>query len=148
MQSGQPIPIELARIAQLTPQRPVGKRNDVAALDVDIVIDESPDFLTLQEEQFADLVTLAQAGVIFPPDVYLDASNLRNKKQLKEKLQPTEDPQAAQEAAEAKQLQMRGAVAQVVKLEAEGQKISQEASQTAIENAAGEAALVGMTQQG
>jgi arginine/lysine/ornithine decarboxylase len=108
------------------------------------VIDESPDFLTLQEEQFADLVTLAQAGVVFPPDVYLDASNLRNKKQLKEKLQPTEDPQAAAMVQEAAAMQKRMAEAEVAKKEAEAAKTGQEAEQTAIENAAGKAALAGM----
>lgn len=146
IQSGQPIPIELARMAQLTPTRPVGKRNDVSALDVDITIDESPDFLTLQEETFENLVSLAQAGVVFPPEVYLEASSIRNKQKLSEKLKPTEDPEAAAQAQEAADLQKRMAAAEVAKKEAEAAKTGQEAEQTAIENTAGKAALAGMAQ--
>lgn len=144
IQSGQPVPLELARIAQLTPNRPFGKRNDVSALDVDITIDESPDFLTLQEETFENLVALAQAGVVFPPDVYLEASSIRNKQKLSEKLKPTEDPQAMAQAQEAADLQKRMANAEVAKKEAEAAKTGQEAEQTAIENTAGKAALAGM----
>lgn len=146
MKSGQPIPLELARMAQLTPDRPVGKRNDVAQVDVDIVIDEMPDIVTLQDEQFQNLVTLAQAGVIFPPDVYLDASQIRNKKALKEKLAGGEDPQAQAQAKAAQELQQRAAVAEVSKTEAEADKTKQEAAQTQLENMAGMAGLAGMAQ--
>ena len=145
-QSGQPIPLELARMAQLSPTQPVGKRNDVAMLDVDIIIDEAPDVMTLQDEQFQNLVTLAQAGVIFPPDVYLDASSIRNKKALKEKLTGGDDPQAQAVATEAAALQKRGAEAEISKTEAEAEKAKQDAAQTQIENMAGMAGLAGMAQ--
>jgi hypothetical protein len=145
-QSGQPIPLELARMAQMTPTQPVGKRNDVAALDVDIIIDEAPDVVTLQSEQFENLVALAQAGVIFPPDVYLDASAIRNKKALKEKLTGGEDPQAQAMAQEAAAMQKRGAEAEISKTEAEAEKVTQEANQKKIENMAGMAGLAGMAQ--
>lgn len=141
---GQPIPIELARMAQLQPTKPVGKRNDVATLDCDIIIDDMPDVVTLQEEQFANLVTLAQAGVIFPPDVYLDASALRNKKALKEKLNQQEDPAAQQAKAQEQELLMRAATAKIAKDEASAEKTTQEANQTKIENMAGMAGLAGM----
>lgn len=144
LQSGQPIPLELARMAQLSPSQPVGKRNDVAELDVDIIIDEMPDVITLQDEQFQNLVTLAQAGVIFPPDVYLDASNLRNKKALKEKLTGGEDPEAQQAAQAAADMQKRGAEAEIMKTEAEAEKVKQDAAQTQIENMVAVAAAAGM----
>lgn len=146
LQSGQPVPIELARMAQLSPSQPVGKRNDVMAIDVDIIIDEMPDVVTLQDEQFQNLVTLAQAGVIFPPDVYLDASNLRNKKALKEKLTGGEDPQAQAAAKAAAEMQQRAALAEISKTEAEAEKAKQDAAQTQIENMAGMAGLAGMAQ--
>ena len=146
LQSGQPVPIELARMAQLSPSQPVGKRNDVAAIDVDIIIDEMPDVVTLQDEQFQNLVTLAQAGVIFTPDVYLDASNLRNKKALKEKLTGGEDPQAQAAAKAAAEMQQRAALAEISKTEAEAEKAKQDAAQTQIENMAGMAGLAGMAQ--
>jgi hypothetical protein len=134
----------LAQIHAITPTRTMAVRNNVAELDVDIIIDEMPDVISLQEEQFANLVTLAQAGVIFPPDVYIDASQLRNKKAAKEKLSGGDDPAAQQAAAINKQMEDRMKVAAVTKMEAEGQKIGQEAVQTEIENAAGIAALGGM----
>ena len=133
-------------MAQLSPSQPVGKRNDVTAIDVDIIIDEMPDVVTLQDEQFQNLVTLAQAGVIFPPDVYLDASNLRNKKALKEKLTGGEDPQAQAAAKAAAEMQQRAALAEISKTEAEAEKAKQDAAQTQIENMAGMAGLAGMAQ--
>lgn len=72
-------------------------KNNVAELDVDIVIDESPDTVTLQAEQFEQLVQLAQAGVQFPPDVFVEASALRNKDRLLDKMRgAVDDPQAQQ----------------------------------------------------
>ena len=142
--NGMPIPPELEILARFQPNKPVGKRNDVAKLDCDIIIDEMPDMVTLQEEQFQNLVTLAQAGVIFPPDVYLDASALRNKKGLKEKLNPQEDPAAAQAKAQEQEMLMRAATAKIAKDEAAAEKTTQEAAQTQIENLAGTAALAGM----
>ena len=53
------------------------RRNDVAEMNVDIIIDESPDAVTLQSEQFAELVKLASAGVVFPPEAYIAASGLQ-----------------------------------------------------------------------
>jgi hypothetical protein len=113
---------------------------------VDIIIDEAPDVVTLQSEQFENLVALAQAGVIFPPDVYLDASAIRNKKALKEKLTGGDDPQAQAMAQEAAAMQKRGAEAEISKTEAEAEKAKQDAAQTQIENMAGMAGLAGMAQ--
>jgi len=84
-------------------RQPVVK-NELATLDVDIVIDESPDTVTLQAEQFEQLVALTQAGVVMPPDVYIEASSLRNKRQLLDKLKGTDNPALAQAQQEAAQL--------------------------------------------
>lgn len=54
----------------------------VAELDVDIEIGDAPDMGTLQAEEFTNLVELARIGVVFPPKVYLAASNIRNKGDL------------------------------------------------------------------
>lgn len=135
---------QLAQIAQLTPTKTMAVRNNVAALDVDIVIDEMPDVVTLQQEQFADLVTLAQAGVIFPSEVYVDASNLRNKKQAKEKLSGGDDPQAQAKAQAEQEMAIRSANAKIAKDEAAAAKTGAEAEQIGLENVAGKAALVGM----
>lgn len=56
--------------------------NVAAEVDVDIVIEESPDFATLQTEQFEQLTQMAQAGMQIPPKVIIKASSLRNKDEL------------------------------------------------------------------
>lgn len=69
-------------------------RNEVAKLDVDIILDEAPDVITIQAEEFQTLAELAKAGLPIPPDVLIEASQLRNKKQLLDKLSGANDPMA------------------------------------------------------
>lgn len=71
--------------------------NDVKELTVDIVVDEMPDVVTLQQEQFQTLADLAKAGVPLPPAEIIRASSLRNKEQILERME------AAQQAAAAAQ---------------------------------------------
>jgi len=112
-------------------QVPVGKKNDVARMHVDIVIDEAPDVATLSQEQFGELVNLANAGVVFPPEVYIEASSLRNKPRLVEMLKgggemSPEQQQAQQEAQEmqriAAETELRSKQAKASKDEADAQK--------------------------
>ncbi|MEO5365616.1 MAG: hypothetical protein H7831_04570 [Magnetococcus sp. WYHC-3] len=58
----------------------------LAELDLDIVVDEGPDVLSLQSEQFNRLVGLAGAGVPIPPDLLVEASNLRQRHRILERL--------------------------------------------------------------
>lgn len=87
--------------------------NQIGELDVDIVIDEGPDVITIQQEEFAKLMDLAKAygpqAVPFP--IAVEMSGLRNKKQLLAKLQQAsqEDPLQQQE----KQLKIADAAATV-----------------------------------
>jgi hypothetical protein len=132
----QEMQAEVMRIAYDPMSRvPVAKKNDVAAMHVDIVIDESPDVITLQQEQFAELVSLASAQVIFPPEVYIMASGLRNKEKLldmikgggeqtPEQQQMQQQQQAMQEQAMQLELRAKAAVAQ--KDEATAQKTTVE----------------------
>lgn len=53
--------------------------NDISGLDVDIIIEEGPDVVTIQAEQFAQLADLASKGLPIPPDAIIEASSLRNK---------------------------------------------------------------------
>jgi len=143
---------ETAQKAQMAiqmgaPDAVIGTRNHVANLDVDIILDESPDVVNLQAEQFAGLVSLAQAGVVFPPDTYLQASNLRNKDQLIEKLKGGEDPQAQQQIQQQQELETAAAAAAIRKDNAKAARDEAEAQQTTIENTVGQAAAVGMAQQ-
>lgn len=147
-QTGGVVPPDLQLILSQNPQAVVGIKNHTAQLDVDIVIDESPDVVNLQAEQFANLVDLAKAGVIFPQEVYVEASSLRNKAKLIEKLKGGDDPQAqaqaAQEAAQAKDIAKRGAEAEVAATEAKAAETSEKAKQLKIENLAGAAGLAGL----
>lgn len=85
--------------------------NNVAELDVDIIVDEGVDTPTIAAEQFSELVQLAQSGIPIPPAVLIEASSLRNKDQLLQMLEQAQqqDPMAEQ----MKQVQMAGAVAEV-----------------------------------
>lgn len=71
--------------------------NDVSRLDVDIVVEEGPDVATLQQEEFAKIADLARAGVPIPPDVLIQASGLRGKDKILERIKsggidPNEPP--------------------------------------------------------
>lgn len=76
--------------------------NNVAEMDVDIIIDESPDVVTVQQEQFETLAELAKGGLQIPPDALIEASSLRNKKRILDKMSGADNPQA-QAMAEMKQ---------------------------------------------
>lgn len=67
--------------------------NNVAEIDVDITIDESPDVMTLQQEQFAILADLAKGGVAIPPKALIEASALRNKRKILDAMGGGDDPQ-------------------------------------------------------
>lgn len=72
----------------------------VASLEVDIIIDDAPHVGTLQGEQFQGLVDLAKIGVVFPPKVYIMASDLRQKAELMAALDEAQpQPNPAQDAA-------------------------------------------------
>jgi hypothetical protein len=117
---------------------PVAKKNDVAKMTVDIIIEESPDTVTIQQEQFGMLVELAKSGaVVLPPDVLIEASGLRNKKALIEKLKGGGDlsPEQQKAQAEAQQLAQAGAQAEVAKKVADAEKVQAETQKTTVETA-------------
>jgi hypothetical protein len=51
--------------------------NHVVDMDVDIVIAEAPDTITLQQEQFQQLAELAGKGIQIPPQALIEASSLQ-----------------------------------------------------------------------
>jgi hypothetical protein len=68
-------------------------QNDVGALDVDIVIDATPDTAVVQQEEFAELVEMGQAAPgSIPPQVIIQASQLRNKREILAMMQKPPDP--------------------------------------------------------
>lgn len=134
-------------MAQQNPQAIVGIRNNVAEMDVDIIIEDAPDVINLQQEQFAGLVSLATAGVTFPPDVYIQASQLRNKDQVLEKLTGADNPEAQAQIQQEQQLTMAERMTALQEQAAKTRKLNAEAAQTELENKVGTAAAVGMATQ-
>jgi hypothetical protein len=93
--------------------------NKIAEIDIDIIVDMSPEYASLQQEQFAQLVELTKSGAVqLPPDVLIEASQLRNKAKLLEKMN---DPQAQQQQMQAMQMQMAQLQATIQKLTAEAE---------------------------
>lgn len=108
---------ELQMIAQSPmAQQVVRIENNVAELDVDILVDEGIDTPTIAAEEFDAMLKLAGTGVVaFPPDVLIEASSLRNKEKLLDMLkQPPSEEQMM-----AGQLQMAAAQADVEKVQSE-----------------------------
>lgn len=69
-------------------------KNPLAQMDVDIIIEAAPDVITLQHEEFQQIVELAKSGIPIPPDVLIEASQLRDKRKLLTKMKEAEAAQA------------------------------------------------------
>jgi len=83
-------------------------RNQPAKMDVDVIIDSTPDVANLAQEQFQRLTELIQAGVAIPPDALIEASSLPRKRQIIDKMKEAQQnaaqqPNPAAQAAEAEQ---------------------------------------------
>ena len=133
----------------------VGMENEIAELDVDIILEDSPDSVTLQIEQFEMLVQMFQANPdAIPFDLIIEASQLRNKQQILERMRsggatPEEQQAKQQQMQEEKQkqdmmmqVQLDGAASEVHMNQARAQKdtataekMGAEAQNKAIENA-------------
>lgn len=96
--------------------------NHVASLDVDITIDEGPDVVSLQQEQFAVIAELIKAGLQIPPRVLIRASSLRNKEEILREMEGGDNPMAQQMAA----MQAKMAELDALIKEAQARKIMSE----------------------
>lgn len=110
----------------------VGSENEVADLDVDIIIDQSFDVINIQEEQFRLLVQFAQGTDIDVIEL-IELSQIRGKEELIEKIEKRRQ-QAAQAAGNVQQIQAEGEQAKTMKTVADANKSQQEAIQKGIEN--------------
>ncbi|HAM74980.1 MAG TPA: hypothetical protein DCQ09_04895, partial [Alcanivorax sp.] len=114
---------------------PYTTRNNVAEIDVDIIIDEAPDTLTVQQEQFEVMTELAKVygPQEVPFELILQLSSLRNKDAIMDKLKG--DPQQAQMMAQVQQMQqqMQQMMAQLelAQKQADIQKTQAEVEETA-----------------
>jgi hypothetical protein len=93
--------------------------NPVGQMDVDIIIEDAPDYVTLRQEEFEQLAQMAQQGMPIPPEMLIEASSVRNKKRILEMLEAQK-----QEAAQAQQAAMQAQMqAEQGKMQLEGQKV-------------------------
>jgi hypothetical protein len=124
---------------QMTPQGPMIApviANRPAEMDVDIIIEDVPDYATLKQEEFEQLAQLAQQGLPIPPEMLIQASSVRNKSQILEAMKAQQEA-AAQQQMQAMQMQMQleGMKAEggFAKDQATAQKAMADAEQTQVE---------------
>lgn len=102
----------------------LGYENSLGELDIDIILDRTPDTANLQQEQFAMMVELAKVGALGDPQqagqLLLRASSLPEKQKVIDALNAPQAPSPEQQAAQ--QLQLRGAAAKVAKDEASAEQ--------------------------
>jgi hypothetical protein len=95
---GQPIPPELMMMAQNDPEAVIRTENPVGDLDVDIIVEDGPDTITIQGEQFEQLVELKKSDpASIPTEMVIEASNLRNKDRILEHLKTKGIPPQVQQ---------------------------------------------------
>ena len=108
-QTGEQIPEQFLADPRLN--QVVAVENDVKALDMDIILDESPDYINLQHEVFGKVMEASAAsGQPLPLETVIDMMpSLPNKRAIKDKLSGSDSPEAqqqlAQQQAEAERLQ-------------------------------------------
>lgn len=118
----------------------VEKRNDVKELEMDIIIEEAPETVTLQQEQFETLANLSAARadpMMF--EALIMASSLKNKEEILEKFRGDPEQARQQQQAQAekeeqlnqilmaqKQVEIEGLQANNQKLVADTQKVLSE----------------------
>lgn len=88
-QAGQPLEPEQLQQMQADPslQQVVQVQNELAELDVDLILEDGPDSITIQSEQFEQLVQLKQSDPSsIPTRAIIEASSIRNKQQVLEHL--------------------------------------------------------------
>ncbi len=136
----------LQQAVQQNPQlgQLVAKDNDVAEIDVDIILEEVPDTINLQSEQFDLLVKMYQTNPQTPQNpegvpfaAIVEMSTLRNKSKLLGQEQTAEQKQAAQvqqqEQQRQQQIQEQLASLEAGKTQSEIDKNNAAASKTAQE---------------
>lgn len=102
--AGAQPPMALMQAAQQNPQAIVRYENSVADLDVDIIVEDGPDTVTIQGEQFQQLVELAKANPqAIPFEMVIQASSLRNKDKILEHMEQQVPPQLQQQMQQMQQ---------------------------------------------
>lgn len=116
----------------MTPQGP-RIANAIGELDLDIVMDEGPDTVTLHEDNMQILDSLIQKGLLAGPGALPVVAAVANwapslKQQLMQANAPPQPtPEQMQEQAVVKQLQLRDAAAKIAKTEADATRAQADA---------------------
>ena len=104
-------------------QEVVSTENDIVNLDVDIVMDEAPDTVTQEVEDFQAMAEMVKSGFPLPPEAVIMASPLSNKDRIIKMMK--EQPQISPEH----QKQMEAFQKQMEDLQKQAQKLAQENQQ-------------------
>ncbi len=110
----------------------VGVKNEVAELDVDIILDQSFDTVNVQQEQFQMLAQFANGSDIDIIEL-IELSQLRGKDELIEKIEKRRQ-QAAEAAGNVADVQAQSEKAKMMKTAADADQSLAKAQQTKIEN--------------
>ena len=103
-----------------TMQQVVSTENDIADLDMDIIVEEVPDVLTAQIEDFQTLGEMVKSGFPIPPLAVIEASPLSNKDKIIKLMK--EQPQMSPEHKK----QMEGMQKQMQDIQKQAQTLAQE----------------------
>lgn len=111
---------EKAQVLQVVAQDPIYLEqvtlNSTAEIDVDITIDEVPDVVNIQHEEYSKLIDLVKARAIqVPAKTIIKMGQFRNKREILADLTGADDPMQQQMTA----LQLKVSQLQAMKLEAE-----------------------------
>ncbi|MFC4728806.1 hypothetical protein [Coralloluteibacterium thermophilus] len=122
-QQGRELTDEQIAMLQADPRfQEVVTQNDLAELDVDIIVEDGPDSVTIQSEQFEQLVELKKADPsAIPTAMVIEASSLRNKDQILEHLESGGIPLQVQQQMQEMQQALQEAQQQVQQAEQKAQ---------------------------
>ena len=104
----------------------VSTENDIATLDVDIIIDEVPDVITTQVEDFQVLGEMVKSGFQMPPEAVIMASPLSNKEKILKMMK--ESPKLPPQVQD----QMNKMQEEGKKLQAENQQLKSKSQETSL----------------
>ncbi len=118
--------------------------NAIGSLDVDIIIDEGPDTINMQQDAYDTLSIMATKGQNVPPQLLIELSPLQGK--VKKKAMEILE-QAQQQASQPDPVAQAGAAAEIRQLESRAM-LNEAQAQKALADAATAGAPKGQTQQG
>lgn len=105
--------------------------NKPAEMDMDIILDETPDIVAIQQEQFSEMMALAQSGAVqFTEEEIIMLSSLRNKDKF---LEARKKRQEEQGMSPEQEVQVRALVADIMAKEAQAEKTQAETQQIHVE---------------